>query len=369
MLENKPIHITYIWRLVSEKGIDIVLACIRRWISEKRNIIWHICWDGEKIDEFRKIEKYEKSEINIYGHIDREKIYQVLDVTDLVLMPSLFLETFGLVALETLSRSVAVCGFARGGLNEFIHPTLALESTDPVNSFFRILDNHLFPLIDVSQFSYDHWIEQLKLLTIWMHRILLVTDYTEFVWGTEQYVGLLADSLRSIGKTVEIYGYGWRLTRWTRIWLMMLTPFGFWRGWSLSTRIKKTQPDLIWMHSILRYIGPYWLYAIRETQCRKYITHHDLWLISPYPSQIYSEVNIPKSSSLWDWISKDISNFAILSIGLKWGLASWAWSLLGRMDATNILPSPWMQSHFSKYTQHIPVIFPHTSKEFLTVKD
>ena len=117
------------------------------------------------MDELRKIEKYEKSEIKIYGHIDKTKIHQVLDITDLVLMPSLFLETFGLVALETLSRGVAVCGFARGGLTEFIHPTLALERIDPVNSFFRIIDSHDFPVIDVSRFAYTQWVEQLELLT------------------------------------------------------------------------------------------------------------------------------------------------------------------------------------------------------------
>ena len=47
---------------------------------------------------------YEKSDIRIYGHIDRKKLDTVLNMTDLVLMPSIFLETFGLVALETLSR-------------------------------------------------------------------------------------------------------------------------------------------------------------------------------------------------------------------------------------------------------------------------
>ena len=52
----------------------------------------------------RELEKYEKSYIRIYGHIDRQKIDEVLKNTDLVLMPSLFLETFGLVALDTLTR-------------------------------------------------------------------------------------------------------------------------------------------------------------------------------------------------------------------------------------------------------------------------
>ena len=53
---------------------------------------------------FRELEKYEKSDIRIYGRIDRPKINEILSQSDLVLMPSLFLETFGLVALETLMQ-------------------------------------------------------------------------------------------------------------------------------------------------------------------------------------------------------------------------------------------------------------------------
>lgn len=43
MQKNKGIHIAYIGRLESEKGIDILIECIERSISEERNIIWHIC--------------------------------------------------------------------------------------------------------------------------------------------------------------------------------------------------------------------------------------------------------------------------------------------------------------------------------------
>jgi glycosyltransferase involved in cell wall biosynthesis len=55
MPKNKAIHITYIGRLVQEKGILIVLECIKRSILEKRNIVWHICGDGEYIDNFKEM--------------------------------------------------------------------------------------------------------------------------------------------------------------------------------------------------------------------------------------------------------------------------------------------------------------------------
>jgi hypothetical protein len=92
-------------------------------------------------------------------------------------MPSLFLETFGLVALECLSRGVPVCGISQGGLRDFIHPDLAIDPERPVDSFFSIVDRGDFPISDISNFSYSSWITHIEQLTEGYHRILIVSDY------------------------------------------------------------------------------------------------------------------------------------------------------------------------------------------------
>jgi hypothetical protein len=69
------------------------------------------------------------------------------------------------VALETLSLGVPVSGFSKGGLKDFIHPDLALDISDPVSSFFKILDLDSFPIVDTTSFSYEKWIETLRKLT------------------------------------------------------------------------------------------------------------------------------------------------------------------------------------------------------------
>jgi hypothetical protein len=81
-------------------------------------------------------------------------------------MPSLFLETFGLVALECLERGIPVCGISQGGLQDFIHPYLRLDPEYPVDSFFSIIDRGVFPLSDISDFSYSEWIIHLERLTV-----------------------------------------------------------------------------------------------------------------------------------------------------------------------------------------------------------
>ena len=357
MPKTKTIHITYIGRLEKEKGIEIVIDAIKRGINEKRNIIWHVCWDGSYL---KKIQEINNENIQIYWRISHEKISSILAQTDFVIMPSLFLETFGLVALETLSQGVPVVWCSQGGLIDFIHPTLVLDSKNPVDSLFRIIDNWVFPLVDISDLSFDNWMSKLTELTLWMDKILLVNDYTKLVGWAEQYIHNLAASLKSLWKTVEIFGYSGDTSRLMRIWIMMVTPIAFWRGIVLTKKIHHFNPDLIWMHSILRYIGPYWVRIIWDTDCKKYITHHDLGLITPRPSQVYSEWDIPNTPHLGDRIPKKISIYSIIETLLKWSYVRLLWYTLSKNTIQHILPSPWMRPYYQKYSNTSPIIFPHS---------
>lgn len=365
MPKNKAIHITYIGRLVQEKGILIVLECIKRSILEKRNIVWHICGDGEYIDNFKEMNH---PWVIVHWYVDKNKLIEILSYTDMVFMPSLFLETFGLVALETLVYWVPVCGFSKWWLQDFISPVLCLDSENPVNSFFAILDKKDFPVMNVSNYTYDLWIKKLRELTDWQQKILLVNDYISNVGWAEEYVLMLRDSLISIGKDVELFGYTWRMSRSIRITFMLLTPFAFWRKSALFRKIKIFSPDIIWMHSISRYIGPHWLSAIYSFECKKYITHHDLGIISPRPSQIYNESDIPLSPNIGDWIPKQINIFLIVLVLWKWAMISWLWLFLRTSNTLHILPSKWMLPYFQKYVDTIPCIFPHTIRNNNSVK-
>lgn len=365
MLKNNTIHITYIWRLEKEKGIEIIIACIKRSLLEKKNIIWHICGNGSYMEDLVRIAD---PSLILHWHLNKDQIDGILQQTDLVVMPSLFLETFGLVALETLTHGVPVCGFARGWLNEFIHPSLALDDKDPVGSLFHILDTGEYPLMDISRFSYDIWVSKLRELTSWFERILLINDYIAIVGWAEQYVQNLAQSLRSIGKEVEIIGYQWNTSSYMRKYLMVLAPFAFWRGTMISQHIQRFSPDLIWMHSILRYIWPHGVAAVSRSSCTTYMTHHDLGLITPRPSQIYHEWDIPKSSHLGDWIPKKINIFSIIATCVKWSYVQWIWNLLHKNNMTHIIPSNWMSAFFRVYTLTIPTVFPHTTTTNTSVK-
>ena len=358
MQKNKELHITYIGRLEQEKGIDILIDCIERSILEERNIIWHICGTGSFL---KKLQSYNRPYIHIYGYTKREELDLLLKKTDLVLMPSLFLETFWLVALETLLRWVPVCWFSQWWLQDFIHPELALDKNNPLDSFFKILDAWNFSILDVSDFSYPSWKNKLSDLVQWHKKILLVNDYTSHIWWAEEYIFFLKKELENLGKEVKFYWYSKKINRYTRFFAMIITPIAFWRGIQLKKELYSFSPDLIWMHSVVRYIGPYGVAELSWYDCKKYITHHDLGLIVPQPSKIYSESDIPDSSGLGNWIPKKIDILSILFVLWKWLIITWIWNFLKRDNILHILPASWMNKHFSKYTANL-LVFSHTSK-------
>lgn len=382
MLKNKSLHITFIGRLEKEKGIEIIINCIRRARREDRHIIWHICWEGSyreglyvgfgkrkmKNSEWKiwtSEEQIEHGDIQIHGHLSRSELDIVLKQTDLVIMPSLFLETFGLVALECLSRGVPVCGISKGGLQDFIHPDLAIDPDHPVDSFFSIIDRWYFPISDISNFSYSSWISHLERLVQGHQKILIVSDYTSPVGWAEQYITELTIALNSLGKSVESYGYNGSPSRFTRLWLMFTTLFSYWRSKELHKKIQTYQPDLIWMHQISRYIWPYGVGVVMSTGLPIYLTHHDLGLITPRPSQIYRYSDIP-DNTLGSWIIGVTGIISIMTRTYKWLYIKWIWAKLDKKDLKwkiiHLLPSPWMRSYFEYYTTDQIEVFPHTSK-------
>ncbi len=159
-----------------------------------------------------------------------------------------------MVALEVLSLGKPVIGFRQGGIKDFIDPGLALEPTSPVDSFFEIIKRGIFPLVDISKYSYETWLINLAEMTKGYQKILIVNDYITPIGGAEAYVSELKKSLEELGKTVQLYGYNHIVSRLKRILLMIGAPLAFWRKKPLQTCILSYQPDLIWMHSVGRYI-------------------------------------------------------------------------------------------------------------------
>jgi len=129
-------------------------------------------------------------------------------------MPSEFLETFGLVALESLHAGIPVIGYKKGGVIPFIHDRLTLDPSDPIPSCIRIIQKIYEGVIDREEIraSYDlhlyslpEWRKNLQFFLEEMgdpQRILIVNDYMLPIGGAEVYTFFLISELEKAGKEV-----------------------------------------------------------------------------------------------------------------------------------------------------------------------
>ena len=73
-------------------------------------------------------------------------------------------------------------------------------------------------------------------------------------------------------------------------------------------------PDVIWLHSVSRFLGPLVVNEVSKTDKFSLVTYHDLGLWSPFPSKVESEDMIPKTPSLSSFLRTIRSNNPIVYI-------------------------------------------------------
>lgn len=360
--KNKPLRIIYVGRLEVEKWADILLSILHQFHDQYQfPIEWEICGEGSMLWRFQALGY---SNVHTHGYLDGVELNHLRKTCHVAFMPSRFLETFGLVALESIQSGLTVVGFRKGGLIPFIHDAYALDELNPIDSFARIIENILqatdLYTVNISWYSLSLWREHLRMIIWGADRILLVSDYMVSIWGTEKYIFFLRDELQNMGKKVAIYGYNGSVPKWKRVFLLFLNPFLFWHFFSLRREVGKFQPDVIWWHSLLRYIGFWGILALVLSKARTIITHHDLWLIAPHPSRVYALWDIPSTLSLGLFLRGSSNVISILSTSLKWLYLRILWILLSRISL-HLVPSEFLISYYRKNTPHEVRVFSHTN--------
>lgn len=200
------------------------------------------------------------------------------------LMPSRFLETFGLSALESLSEGVPVIGFQKGGLIPFIRGELAIpfalddsENTEALpNKIMEVSEKYssLSVLMGEEESDWDtlshesrriadsytegRWMRQVReILPSGTKRILLASDYTTLLGGIETHVQTIARTLRKHGYEVEIFGWNLPKGRWTKLLRLAGLVYSLCNissAWGIRKKIREYKPDVIWLHSVSRFL-------------------------------------------------------------------------------------------------------------------
>ncbi len=180
-------------------------------------------------------------------------------------------------------------------------------------------------------------------------KILMISDYDAPVGGIEQYIRDAAQLLSTDGDDAQIV---WlmlpaRILRHARTFLLHVTAFNIYFTIKLLCIILLKKPDIIWWHSVIRYVWWLPIWVVWLFNIRTWMMYHDLWYFHPYPSLLTDVSQIPKSRSLSSWLAAGrlvgkTSMTNTIMMTLKFRSTSAIRRALTRSVSIHLVPSPYM---------------------------
>ena len=306
----------FYWRLEKEKWFDQLVLAIKELNKKKVDFEIFIFWKWSL--ESQLFEVHDKN-VHFFGWKPLDEIKKYLANIDYCLMPSEFLETFGLSALNALSRWVTVIWYKKWWLEPFIFQECNLflakwnTTAERIVSMVEKLAKKTNPerIKDkeelewkikklLPEYTEDAWYERfLKLANSKDNekkRILIISDFINKAWWIETYIHDVKNLLES--RWHEVILRWSTLPSWSkwqrkkRFWLF-LSPFNFWSSSDLKEVLEKEKPDIIWFNSLLRWLGPNVVKAAwkwrkqNKSDCKFWMMYHDFWYFYPFPSELY----------------------------------------------------------------------------------
>lgn len=373
----------FVGRLDREKGINLLLEAFAIHQKNHPNTILHICGTGQ---EEKKVQEIADSNAHIiyHGWVWKETIRELIIASDYMVMPSIFLETFGLTALEALMLGTPVIGDRKWWCEAFIHPLLQIHTDDTKGAvdelcvlFDKIEAKNIEKkdlnkrMNDIQQhYTANSWSENFSLCYPYKD-IILMSDYSNKKLGwIETHLDTIQTQLKVNGHRVTTWDSGGIKGKWwkiQRLWHMLRSLYNPWPWIWLQKMVKKEREATIWFHSILRHIGRYTLYRLLSYRKWKkwiqtLITYHDLGLFHPFPHRVTQIDQLPSAWSLKQRIyaSQSYNPFIILSVTYKYILVCLVHTYLRQLIDIHIVPSPFMVDILQKRHPHIThIVLPH----------
>lgn len=306
----------FYWRLEKEKWFDQLVLAIKELNKKKVDFEIFIFWKWNLESELMNI--HDKN-IHYFGWKTLDEIKKYLPNIDYCLMPSEFLETFGLSALNALSRWVPVIWYKKWWLDPFIFQECNLflakwnTTAERIVSMVEKLAKKTNPerIKDKEELEwkikkllpeytedarYERFLKFANIKDENKKKILIVSDFINKAWGIETYIHDVKNLLES--KWHEVILRWSTLPSWSkwqrkkRFWLL-LSPFNFWSSSDLKDILRKEKPDIIWFNSLLRWLGPNVVKTAwkrrkeNKSACKFWMMYHDFGYFYPFPSELY----------------------------------------------------------------------------------
>ena len=174
VINPKGKYVLFIGRLTEAKGIDILY----RLILDNPDINFKIAGDGPAKIRFENLIKSGRNNLEILGFINGKIKNKIFQNAKLVLVPSQWWETFGLVVIEANSFGKKVVASNTGGITELIDDGFNGYLCDPKDyrqfhervrtAFFEEVDLETHQKIQLRayQYSVDNYVK--KLISLYM---------------------------------------------------------------------------------------------------------------------------------------------------------------------------------------------------------
>jgi glycogen synthase len=116
--------LVFVGRLVSDKGVDLLLHALAQLRREQLKPDLTIVGTGPELENLRALtrELNLQEQVSFAGQTTGEELVHLLNRHRIMVIPSVWPEPFGVVALEGIACGCAVIGSEGGGLKEAIGP-------------------------------------------------------------------------------------------------------------------------------------------------------------------------------------------------------------------------------------------------------
>jgi len=127
--------ISYIGRLVPEKGVNVLLGAVKSILKEIPNTKFIIAGEGWHRSELQRISKESNIDDKVFftGYLPEEDFLPFFNVSDVLIIPSTY-EPFGIVALEGMATKTPIIVSDVGGLSEIVDHRWTGIKVPPDNS-------------------------------------------------------------------------------------------------------------------------------------------------------------------------------------------------------------------------------------------
>lgn len=128
--------VLFVGRFVEEKGVRLLLEASRRLPRDDISIIF--AGEGPMEQEIRNAEK-ERSNVMCTGPLSPPELRSYYSASDIVVIPSIYEEGFGRVAMEAIACGTPVIGSARGGIPEVFDETVGITFEPDAGALAAVL--------------------------------------------------------------------------------------------------------------------------------------------------------------------------------------------------------------------------------------